>query len=133
MILRRIKGYLAARGEATFSEIVAETGESRDMVSAAIHFWVQRGDLELVTDCYEPGGAGCSVNCKGCPVSQAALGGTGACGVNLTGRSREGTLRVPDGGNASQATYRWVGAGEAESRVRAAVTSAGGTPGRLPG
>ena len=116
MIVRRIKQYLAACGEATFSEIIAETGENRDMVAAAIHFWVKRGDMELITDCYEPGGTGCSVNCKGCPVSHATLSGN--------------ALRVPDSGSASRAVYRWVAAGEAGNRPPEAVAAAGGTPGR---
>ncbi len=57
MIIRDLKSVLSKKREATLPELVLELGSDRPMVRAAIDYWRQRGQVEIVTARSEPAGA----------------------------------------------------------------------------
>ncbi len=76
MILREVKGILAAHRRMTLSQLIAETGEDKASIMAALEYFVRRGDVYRELE--RTSGVTCGTMCKNCPISTACVLGKGA-------------------------------------------------------
>jgi hypothetical protein len=67
VILRQVAGVLARLKVASASELAAEAGADREMVDAAIDYWIHRGN---VIEC-SVAESGCGTTCRRCPLADA--------------------------------------------------------------
>ena len=66
MILRDVADALAARGSATFSQIVADMRVDRELVAECLDWWRHRGQVR--TEEMPRAEGTCPSHCSGCPV-----------------------------------------------------------------
>ncbi len=81
MVLTDVKGILKANRRMTLSQIVAETGTDRSTVTAALEYFVQRGDVHREVE--SASGVTCGTACKSCPIAGACLGGSSLTGLEV--------------------------------------------------
>jgi hypothetical protein len=99
MVLRKVRKALREQGEATFTQLAAETGLSPAMLRSALDYWIDRGDVDEIpperADLGARGGvpSQSQVKCASCPL-------VGSCTIPQPQRPRschvppEGTLFV---------------------------------------
>lgn len=67
MIIRRVGRALERLKVASVSELAAEAGDDRDMVEAALQYWIHRGNA---AEC-SVSESGCGTTCRRCPLADA--------------------------------------------------------------
>lgn len=120
MVLREVRKSLKGRGEATFTQIAADTGLSPAMLRSALDYWIKRGDVEeLPPGSRSPNGEAAStgsspadreVKCASCPLAAA-------CSIPQPKRPR--SCHVPEEGTL----FLWRGNDHKKTRPEGRVFS----------
>ncbi len=75
MIVSAVGKALRTAKAATLSQLVADLGADRDMIEAAVEFWLRRGNVVV---CEQPADGGCGTVCRRCPIADAPSPSRGA-------------------------------------------------------
>lgn len=76
MILREVKRLLASQRRMTLSQLIAETGDDKASVIAALEYFIHRGNVYREFE--RASGVTCGTMCKNCPISTACVLGKNA-------------------------------------------------------